>query len=212
MHRLRKCVKNQFTASRNPCPGYDFRCAVQGSSQRKRAVFGGFRHKFYGTFCRSRSGEHIRVCPIPGNVLRKTRDEPGRQQRRRRHDKPRPSIRPPGGLPRPATHTHGRAGNSNEPLGAPLVLMFFSKCEVFFEEVLYLPMVVCVSLFANFLAALDGLRTIASFCSVLSSSFLLRQKRAPDGAVFLDNSSSSINIGECAGAPELSFKGAPQRP
>ena len=36
------------------------------------AFFEGFRHKFYGTFCRSRSGEHIRVCPIPGNVLRKT--------------------------------------------------------------------------------------------------------------------------------------------
>ena len=61
MHRLRKCVKNQFTASRNPCPGYDFRCAVQGSSQRKHAVFGGSRHKFYGTFRRSRSGELIRV-------------------------------------------------------------------------------------------------------------------------------------------------------
>ena len=40
-----------------------------------------------------------------------------------RHDKPRPSIRPPGGPPRPATHTHARAGNSNEPLGAPLVLL-----------------------------------------------------------------------------------------
>ena len=41
-------------------------------------------------------------------------------------DKPRPSIRPQGGLPRPATHTHARAGNSNEPLGAPLVLMIRS--------------------------------------------------------------------------------------
>ena len=38
------------------------------------------------------------------------------------NDKPRPSIRPQGGLPRPATHTHARAGNSNEPLGLPLVL------------------------------------------------------------------------------------------
>ena len=35
-------------------------------------VFGGSRPKFYGTFCRSRSGERIRVVPVPGNVPRKT--------------------------------------------------------------------------------------------------------------------------------------------
>ena len=115
MHRLRKCVKNQFTASRNPCPGYDFRCAVQGSSQRKRAVFGGFRHKFYGTFCRSRSGEHIRVCPIPGNVLRKT---PTPHGERRRGDKPESPSRTPGATPH-QPHAHTRRNEISRSGGAP---------------------------------------------------------------------------------------------
>ncbi len=42
------------------------------------------------------------------------------------------------------------------------IIMCFPNCVVFFEEVLYLP-IGCLSLFANFLAALDELRTIARF-------------------------------------------------
>ena len=63
------------------------------------------------------------MVPVPGNVPRKT---PPHKADNNDDDKPRPSIRPQGGPPRPATHTHARAGNSNEPLGAPLVLTIAS--------------------------------------------------------------------------------------
>ena len=45
------------------------------------AMFGGFAPKFYGAFCRFRSGEHIRVSPVPGNVPRKTPTPRGERRR-----------------------------------------------------------------------------------------------------------------------------------
>ena len=69
-------------------------------------VDGGFRPRFYGTFCRSRSGEHIRVVPVPGSVPRKT---PTRQasDKTRQDDKPEPHIRPREAAPQPP-HAHTR--------------------------------------------------------------------------------------------------------
>ena len=84
------------------------------------AVDGVFRPKFYGTFCRSRSGERIRVVPVPGNEPRKKGTPPaGNNDNDNDNDKPSPAIRCPGGPPRPATHTHTRVRRSNKPLRRP---------------------------------------------------------------------------------------------
>ena len=45
---------------------------LRGISVCKLICFQGFRPKFYSTFARSRSGEHIHGVPAPGNVPRKT--------------------------------------------------------------------------------------------------------------------------------------------
>ena len=65
------------------------------------APFGGFRHKFYGTFCRSRLGENIRVCPIPGNVPRKTPTPHGERRRQTRVAQ----LTPGGASHQPHAHT-----------------------------------------------------------------------------------------------------------
>ena len=84
-------------------------------------LFGGFRHKFYGTFCRSRSGEHIRVCPIPGNVLRKTPTPHGERRRRRRgaaRRQTRVAQRTPGGTSH-QPHAHTRRNEISRSGGKP---------------------------------------------------------------------------------------------
>ena len=77
---------------------------------RKLSCFGGFRHRFYGTFCRSRSGERIRVVPVPRNVPRKppTPSASGGYNGNNGNDKPESHIRPQEAAP--TSHTPTRAG------------------------------------------------------------------------------------------------------